>query len=64
MERKRRVESLLCILLLGTFVFIGLHHKAQANPLAVLTESTFNFGSTVEGKKIKHDFVLKNEGTE
>ena len=63
MEKKRR-SIFVCILLLCAWLSIVFHNIAQASPAAVLTESTFNFGSVVEGTKIKHDFVLKNEGTE
>ena len=63
MERKRRTE-LLWILLWGVFLFTGINHTAQAAPLAVLAESSFDFGSAVEGTKIEHDFALKNNGTE
>jgi Protein of unknown function (DUF1573) len=63
MERKRRTE-LLWILLWGVFLFTGLNHAAQAAPLAALADSTFDFGSVVEGTQIEHDFVLKNNGSE
>lgn len=63
MERKRGVESL-WVSLLGLLFLLGIHHIAQAAPLAVMIESSFSFGSAVEGTKIEHDFVLKNNGTE
>jgi hypothetical protein len=63
MKRKRGVESL-WVSLWGVLLLIGIHHIAQATPLAVMTESTFSFGSVVEGTQIEHDFVLKNNGAD
>ena len=51
MEKKRR-SIFVCILLLCACLSIVFHNIAQASPAAVLTESTFNFGSVVEGTRI------------
>ena len=63
MNRKKGI-GFFCIIHLGIFMLMNIHHIAQAAPIALMTESTFNFGSAAEGTKIKHDFVLENHGTE
>lgn len=61
---KKRSSLFVRILLFFVLFPFAFHRSVQATPLAVLTESTFKFGSAVEGTEIEHDFVLKNNGTE
>jgi len=43
--------------------FSGLAADEKANaPKAYVDSRTFNFGTIKQGKKIEHNFILKNEG--
>jgi hypothetical protein len=51
------------ILMAALFLLTLLAAAAQAgSPAAVLPESQYRFGTTVEGDIVRHDFILLNKG--
>ncbi len=57
-RRKHLAKILLVFVLLFPFQL----QSEDLMPAASLTERTYQFGSVVEGTRISHDFVLKNNG--
>ena len=53
------------IALIVTVAVIGFLAPAHANsgtPLAVIDNSTYDFGSVYQGTDVVHDFIIQNKG--
>jgi len=37
--------------------------SSESKPIALIVEKTFQFNPVVEGDRIHHEFILKNNGT-
>lgn len=54
------------VLLLSVFALMGFQASAladEAAPVAVVENSTFDFGAVYEGVDVVHDFIIQNKGT-
>ena len=60
---KNQTILLILFLLFNTAVVLADDISSVKVPKAFLPENTFEFESVIEGDKISHDFVLKNNGT-
>ena len=62
-KRSHLLGALFCLLFLSPVSAKGADTSALPSPVAVAPVHGHEFGSVVEGAKIKHDFVIENKGT-
>lgn len=62
---KHRIALCCLIVLVGCFVstLCGAEIQTQSMPLAVLTETAYEFPTVMDGQEVIHDFIIQNQGT-